>query len=122
MNSFRHVEHAIAYEIGRQAEAIEAGERIVQETRLWDPDRGVTRSMRSKEHAHDYRYFPEPDLPPLIVPADLVEQIKIEMPELPAARRARYVRRDWAHGVRGPGADRGARRLGLLRGGDSGPE
>ena len=92
MNSFRHVEHAIAYEIGRQAEALEAGERIVQETRLWDPDRGVTRSMRSKEHAHDYRYFPEPDLPPLIAPADLVEQIAIEMPELPAARRERYVR------------------------------
>ncbi len=90
MNSFRHVEHAIAYEIERQAEAIEAGERIIQETRLWDPDRGVTRSMRSKEHAHDYRYFPEPDLPPLIVPPDLVEQIKVEMPELPASRRARY--------------------------------
>jgi aspartyl-tRNA(Asn)/glutamyl-tRNA(Gln) amidotransferase subunit B len=90
MNSFRHVEHAIAYEIERQAEVLEGGERVVQETRLWDPDRGVTRSMRSKEHAHDYRYFPEPDLPPLIVPADLVEQITIEMPELPAARRARY--------------------------------
>jgi aspartyl-tRNA(Asn)/glutamyl-tRNA(Gln) amidotransferase subunit B len=90
MNSFRHVEHAIAYEIERQAELLEAGERVVQETRLWDPDRGVTRSMRSKEHAHDYRYFPEPDLPPLIVPADLVEQITVEMPELPAARRARY--------------------------------
>jgi aspartyl-tRNA(Asn)/glutamyl-tRNA(Gln) amidotransferase subunit B len=90
MNSFRHVEHAIAYEIERQAEAIEAGERIVQETRLWDPDRGVTRSMRSKEHAHDYRYFPEPDLAPLVVPPDLVEQIRIEMPELPASRRTRY--------------------------------
>jgi aspartyl-tRNA(Asn)/glutamyl-tRNA(Gln) amidotransferase subunit B len=90
MNSFRHVENAIAYEIERQSEALEAGERIVQETRLWDPDRGVTRSMRSKEHAHDYRYFPEPDLPPLIAPPDLVEQIKVEMPELPASRRARY--------------------------------
>src|SRR5579863_4000354 len=91
MNSFRHVEHAIAYEIERQAGMLDAGERIVQETRLWDPDRGVTRSMRSKEHAHDYRYFPEPDLPPLIAPPDLVEQIRIEMPELPAARRARYI-------------------------------
>jgi aspartyl-tRNA(Asn)/glutamyl-tRNA(Gln) amidotransferase subunit B len=90
MNSFRNVEHAIEYEIERQTELIEAGERVAQETRLWDPERGVTRSMRSKEHAHDYRYFPEPDLPPLIVPPDLVEQIKIEMPELPAARRARY--------------------------------
>ncbi len=90
MNSFRHVEHAIAYEIERQAEMLEAGERILQETRLWDPDRGVTRSMRSKEFAHDYRYFPEPDLPPLIAPPDLVEQIRVEMPELPAARRARY--------------------------------
>ncbi len=90
MNSFRHVEHAIAYEIERQIELLEAGERVVQETRLWDPDRGVTRPMRSKEYAHDYRYFPEPDLPPLIVPPDLVEQIRIAMPELPAARRARY--------------------------------
>jgi aspartyl-tRNA(Asn)/glutamyl-tRNA(Gln) amidotransferase subunit B len=90
MNSFRHVEHAIAYEIERQIEVLEAGERVVQETRLWDPDRGVTRSMRSKEYAHDYRYFPEPDLPPLVVPPDLVEQIRIEMPELPASRRARY--------------------------------
>ncbi len=90
MNSFRHVEHAIAYEIERQIELLEAGERIMQETRLWDPDRGVTRSMRSKEYAHDYRYFPEPDLPPLIVTPDLVEQIRTEMPELPAARRARY--------------------------------
>ncbi|HKD69992.1 MAG TPA: Asp-tRNA(Asn)/Glu-tRNA(Gln) amidotransferase subunit GatB [Candidatus Binataceae bacterium] len=90
MNSFRNVEHAIAYEITRQAEALEAGERIAQETRLWDPERGVTRSMRSKEHAHDYRYFPEPDLAPLIAPPDLVEQIRIEMPQLPAARRARY--------------------------------
>jgi aspartyl-tRNA(Asn)/glutamyl-tRNA(Gln) amidotransferase subunit B len=90
MNSFRHVEHAIAYEIERQIELLEAGERVAQETRLWDPDRGVTRSMRSKEYAHDYRYFPEPDLPPLVVPPDLVEQIRIEMPELPASRRARY--------------------------------
>jgi aspartyl-tRNA(Asn)/glutamyl-tRNA(Gln) amidotransferase subunit B len=90
MNSFRHIEHAIAYEIERQIELLEAGERIAQETRLWDPDRGVTRSMRSKEYAHDYRYFPEPDLPPLIVPPDLVEQIRIGMPELPASRRARY--------------------------------
>jgi aspartyl-tRNA(Asn)/glutamyl-tRNA(Gln) amidotransferase subunit B len=90
MNSFRHVEHAIAFEIERQSEVLQAGERVLQETRLWDPDRGVTRSMRSKEYAHDYRYFPEPDLPPLIAPPDLVEQIRIEMPELPAARRARY--------------------------------
>jgi len=90
MNSFRHVEHAIAYEIERQAELVDAGERVAQETRLWDPDRGATRSMRSKEEAHDYRYFPEPDLPPLIVAPDLVEQIRTEMPELPAARRSRY--------------------------------
>jgi aspartyl-tRNA(Asn)/glutamyl-tRNA(Gln) amidotransferase subunit B len=90
MNSFRHVEHAIAFEVERQVEMIEAGERVLQETRLWDPDRGVTRSMRSKEYAHDYRYFPEPDLPPLIAPPDLVEQIRVEMPELPASRRMRY--------------------------------
>src|SRR5262249_18718572 len=65
MNSFRNVQHALDYEVKRQTRALENGQRIVQETRLWDPDRGQTVSMRSKEYAHDYRYFPEPDLPPL---------------------------------------------------------
>jgi aspartyl-tRNA(Asn)/glutamyl-tRNA(Gln) amidotransferase subunit B len=90
LNSFRFVEKAIVYEVNRQVEEIAAGRRIAQETLLWDPEREVTRPMRSKEFANDYRYFPEPDLPPLIVPSDLVESIRTAMPELPADRRARY--------------------------------
>ena len=73
MNSFRNVERAIEYEIKRQAEVLDEGGRLVQETRLWDPDREVTRSMRSKEYAHDYRYFPEPDLLPLVVSDEWIE-------------------------------------------------
>ena len=91
LNSFRFVEKAIEYEIDRQINVIESGGKITQETHLWDPVREVTRPMRSKEYANDYRYFPEPDLPPLVVPPDLVEAIRTEMPELPADRRARYV-------------------------------
>jgi aspartyl-tRNA(Asn)/glutamyl-tRNA(Gln) amidotransferase subunit B len=90
MNSFRNVQHALDYEVKRQARALDAGERIMQETRLWDPDRGHTVSMRSKEYAHDYRYFPEPDLPPLQVEARWVDAIRASLPELPAARRARF--------------------------------
>ena len=90
MNSFRNVRDALDYEIRRQTRALEAGERIVQETRLWDPDRGVTVSMRSKEFAHDYRYFPEPDLPPLDVPPAWIDEVRARLPELPAARRARF--------------------------------
>jgi len=89
LNSFRHVQHALEYEVVRQGRALTSGERIVQETRLWDPDRGVTVSMRSKEYAHDYRYFPEPDLPPLDVQAGWVDEIRRTLPELPAARRHR---------------------------------
>jgi aspartyl-tRNA(Asn)/glutamyl-tRNA(Gln) amidotransferase subunit B len=92
MNSFRFLKAAIEYEIRRQVEVIEAGEKIVQETRLFDPDRGETRSMRSKEEAHDYRYFPEPDLPPVLVQAELVERIRAELPELPRAPAERYQR------------------------------
>ncbi len=92
LNSFRFVEKAIEYEIDRQIDIIESGGKVTQETHLWDPVREVTRPMRSKEYANDYRYFPEPDLPPLIVPPDLVEAIRGEMPELPADRRARYVK------------------------------
>ena len=91
LNSFRFVEKAIVYEVNRQIEELAAGRRIAQETHLWDPEREETRPMRSKEFANDYRYFPEPDLPPLRVPPDLVEKVKTEMPELPDARRARYI-------------------------------
>jgi len=92
MNSFRNVQHAIEYEIKRQTRALATGERIVQETRLWDPDKGHTVSMRSKEFAHDYRYFPEPDLPPLDVAAGWIEQVRATLPELPAARRQRFLK------------------------------
>jgi aspartyl-tRNA(Asn)/glutamyl-tRNA(Gln) amidotransferase subunit B len=90
MNSFRNVRDALDYEIRRQTRALETGERIVQETRLWDPDRAVTVSMRSKEFAHDYRYFPEPDLPPLDVQPAWIEEMRARLPELPGARRARF--------------------------------
>jgi len=91
MNSFRNVQHALEYEITRQARALDTGERIVQETRLWDPDRVHTVSMRSKEFAHDYRYFPEPDLPPLNVVPAWIDEVRGTLPELPAARRQRFV-------------------------------
>jgi aspartyl-tRNA(Asn)/glutamyl-tRNA(Gln) amidotransferase subunit B len=91
MNSFRAVEKAIAFEIERQAELLNNGERIVQETRLWDADRGVTRSMRSKEDAHDYRYFPEPDLHPLLIDEAWIERVRKSLPELPDAKRERFV-------------------------------
>ena len=95
MNSFRNVRDALDYEIRRQTRALDAGERIVQETRLWDPDRAVTVSMRSKEFAHDYRYFPEPDLPPLDVQRIWIDEVRERLPELPGARRARF-QRDYA--------------------------
>ena len=91
MNSFKNVQHALEYEITRQARALDTGERIVQETRLWDPDRAHTVSMRSKEFAHDYRYFPEPDLPPLNVMPAWIDEVRATLPELPAARRQRFV-------------------------------
>jgi len=91
MNSFRSLERAIEYEIERQAGVLNAGDKVVQETRLWDADRNVTRSMRSKEEAHDYRYFPDPDLLPLEIDDELVERVRAEMPELPDARRERFV-------------------------------
>ena len=90
INSFRFVQKAIDYEIGRQVELIESGGKVVQETRLFDAVRGETRSMRSKEEAHDYRYFPEPDLPPLRIPAGYVERIERELPELPRAKLQRF--------------------------------
>jgi aspartyl-tRNA(Asn)/glutamyl-tRNA(Gln) amidotransferase subunit B len=91
MNSFRAVERAIAYELERQVRVLEDGGELVQETRLWDPDREETRTMRSKESAHDYRYFPDPDLPPLVVSEAFVEEVRGALPELPDARRARFV-------------------------------
>jgi aspartyl-tRNA(Asn)/glutamyl-tRNA(Gln) amidotransferase subunit B len=96
LNSFRHVQRALEFEVKRQEQALESGERIVQETRLWDADRGYTRAMRSKEFAHDYRYFPEPDLVPLELDASFVDDIRGELPELARQRRQRFVSQ---HGV-----------------------
>jgi aspartyl-tRNA(Asn)/glutamyl-tRNA(Gln) amidotransferase subunit B len=92
MNSFRAVERALEHEIARQIEVVSGGGQVVQETRLWDAERERTRSMRSKEFAHDYRYFPEPDLPSLVVGEDWVDYVRRRLPELPAARRARFER------------------------------
>ncbi|MCC6610840.1 MAG: Asp-tRNA(Asn)/Glu-tRNA(Gln) amidotransferase subunit GatB [Burkholderiales bacterium] len=92
LNSFRFLERAIEYEARRQIAICEEGGRIVQETRLYDPDRDETRSMRSKEEAHDYRYFPEPDLPPLEVTDAWLAAVGAALPELPAAKRERYER------------------------------
>jgi aspartyl-tRNA(Asn)/glutamyl-tRNA(Gln) amidotransferase subunit B len=91
VNSFRYLEKAIAFEIDRQIEVLDGGGRVVQETRLFDSTTGRTQSMRSKEEAHDYRYFPEPDLPPLVVEAARVERVRATMSELPQARRRRFV-------------------------------
>jgi aspartyl-tRNA(Asn)/glutamyl-tRNA(Gln) amidotransferase subunit B len=90
VNSFRFLERAIQYEVRRQIELIEDGGTVVQETRLYDADRDETRSMRSKEDAHDYRYFPDPDLPPLVIGEDWIARVRAEMPELPDAQRARF--------------------------------
>lgn len=91
MNSFRAVKDAIVYEMNRQAQAIEAGEKIVQETRLWSEAKGTTSPMRSKEEAHDYRYFPEPDLVPLKLTEEWIDSMRRQLPELPEARRARLI-------------------------------
>ncbi|KHK60863.1 glutamyl-tRNA amidotransferase [Burkholderia sp. A9] len=90
LNSFRFLEEAINYEVRRQIELIEDGGEVVQETRLYDPDKRETRSMRSKEDAHDYRYFPDPDLMPLVIGQDWVERVQAGMPELPAAMQQRF--------------------------------
>ncbi len=90
VNSFRFVHKAMVHEIERQIEAVEAGEKIVQETRLFDPVSGRTKPMRSKEEALDYRYFPEPDLPPLVLPPALVEEERKALPELPEERVERF--------------------------------
>ncbi len=91
LNSVRFMHRAIEFEINRQIGVLEAGGKLTQETRLWDERAAETRVMRSKEEAHDYRYFPEPDLPPLIVSAEFIEQVRESMPELPEARRRRFM-------------------------------
>jgi aspartyl-tRNA(Asn)/glutamyl-tRNA(Gln) amidotransferase subunit B len=90
LNSFRFLQAAIEIEAARQIELIEDGGRVVQATRLYDPDRNETREMRSKEDAHDYRYFPDPDLPPLVVDSAWIERVRTEMPELPGELAARF--------------------------------
>src|SRR5437870_1170855 len=94
LNSFRFLQHAIEFEARRQIELIEDGGTLVQETRLYDPDRNETRSMRTKEDAQDYRYFPDPDLPPLVIDEAWIERIRAELPELPEAKRLRFVTDD----------------------------
>jgi aspartyl-tRNA(Asn)/glutamyl-tRNA(Gln) amidotransferase subunit B len=92
LNSFRFMEEAIHYEVRRQIELIEDGGKVIQATRLWDPDKKETRSMRTKEDAQDYRYFPDPDLPPLVISQDWIERVKADMPELPGAMRERFIK------------------------------
>jgi len=92
LNSFRAVERAADYEIKRQSELLDREKKIIQETRGWDPNKGITFSQREKEEAHDYRYFPEPDLPPLHITMDIVDELKAEIPELPAEKRQRLQR------------------------------
>jgi aspartyl-tRNA(Asn)/glutamyl-tRNA(Gln) amidotransferase subunit B len=91
MNSFKAVYRALEYEAKRQRKAVAEGKRLVQETRGWVEEKGKTVSQRSKEYAHDYRYFPEPDLPPLVISQDWVEEIRSKLPELPEAKRDRFV-------------------------------
>jgi len=90
LNSFRSVERAVEYEVGRQIDLLESGEQIVQETRGWDDDKLITVSQRSKEDAHDYRYMPDPDLPPVLISDEYIENIRSAMPELPASYRAKF--------------------------------
>ena len=92
LNSFKHVEKALEYEILRQKEIIAEGAPVIQETRLWDPDNNITTSMRGKEEAHDYRYFPDPDLLPLIISENWIEKVRKTMPELPSAKKERFIK------------------------------
>ncbi|MGD8963073.1 MAG: Asp-tRNA(Asn)/Glu-tRNA(Gln) amidotransferase subunit GatB, partial [Desulfobacterales bacterium] len=91
LNSFKHVEKALQYEISRQQEILMDGGGVTQETRLWDPEKNRTRPMRSKEEAHDYRYFPDPDLLPLVINPDWIEKVRRDLPELPAEKKKRFV-------------------------------
>ena len=119
INSFKNVKDAIDHEIRRQVALVERGERIVQETRLWDASRGLSASMRSKEQAHDYRYFPEPDLPPVEVDEAALAEARGALPELPEDRFARYVDKLGlpAQDAGGAGVRAGDRRLLRRRGG-----
>jgi len=91
MNSFRNVQKALEYEIKRQIDVLDDGGKIVQETRLWDGDKGVTVSMRGKEEAHDYRYFPEPDLVRIKIGKEWIEEVRKKLPELPEEKRERFI-------------------------------
>jgi aspartyl-tRNA(Asn)/glutamyl-tRNA(Gln) amidotransferase subunit B len=91
LNSFKAVEKALDYEIRRHLETLSGGGRLIQETRLWDPDREVTRAMRTKEFADDYRYFPDPDLLPLVIDESWIEELRATLPELPQARKSRFI-------------------------------
>ncbi len=91
LNSFRHVQRALEYEFARQTEVLQSGGQVVQETRLWDEQGGVTAPMRSKEEAHDYRYFPDPDLPPVSLSPEWIQRLRGTIPELPHARRQRFL-------------------------------
>ena len=110
LNSFRFVERAINFEIERQIELIEEGGEVIQETRLFDPDRGETRSMRGKEQAHDYRYFPDPDLLPLEITPALINAVRDELPELPDAKSERF-QRDYGLSAYDAGVLTGSREL-----------
>jgi aspartyl-tRNA(Asn)/glutamyl-tRNA(Gln) amidotransferase subunit B len=92
MNSFRNVQKALDYEIRRQTALLDQGDKVIQETRLWDAARGMTASMRGKEEAHDYRYFPDPDLVPLVIDPAWVEKIRAALPELPEQKKDRFIR------------------------------
>jgi len=92
MNSFRNVQRALDFEIRRQTALLDQGEKIFQETRLWDAAKGVTSSMRGKEEAHDYRYFPDPDLVPLVIDSQWIEEIRASLPELPESKKERFMR------------------------------
>ena len=91
LNSFKHVEKALHYEISRQQEILTDAGSVIQETRLWDPEKNQTQSMRSKEEAHDYRYFPDPDLLPLVIDTDWIKKVRRDLPELPAEKKKRFV-------------------------------
>ena len=100
MNSFKAVRAALQFEVERQTGLLEGGRRIVQETRGWDDLRGITVSQRTKEQAHDYRYFPEPDLPPLTFTPEQVEEVRAMLPELPDARASSLRKQLWPVGLR----------------------
>ena len=91
VNSIKFIQQAIEYEARRQVEIIESGKKIIQETRLFDPNKGETRSMRGKEESHDYRYFPDPDLPPLMISKAKIEELKRSLPELPDEKKSRFI-------------------------------